>query len=99
MYAIRSYYERDRIEYEAVDLVFEVLVENRQPDSQRLVAKLPVDSHFVRGRFLRLQIRIADELCGEKTESFDERRVLPADTDIATHRITSYNVCYTKLLR
>ena len=99
MYAIRSYYELLRLKNAGADTV--ILVANAAPGAQvmkslgRMGWNVPVVSHWgiSGGRFPELAGNMAEKVDFVQTYSFF------GNLSPTGHRITSYNVCYTKLLR
>ena len=87
MYAIRSYYARgDRLQQEVVSHVF-----------HGLQKALFTTGLAGRGRVVTCcgEILAPDFLVGNVVDQFDSC----FETNLQLGRITSYNVCYTKLLR
>ncbi len=72
----RSKQKRLGVEDETVDLVFELFVEISRCDRQAIAAEPLLEADLPALGSLRLQVRVADELGGEKSESLDERRRL-----------------------
>ena len=106
MYAIRSYYEM----IEAVTKAEEFLNENADIQIEKFMPRAEVDLEELQKIlsnekgcevFLKVnQSPLALHYASQRDlKTFATRGVLTPEHIIRTNRITSYNVCYTKLLR